>query len=160
MKTSIPFAGMIDSLKIFSSFDGCFYRVLQPGMLLFDSHFECGNLNSAYLVTSNRDSERASANHSHSFYDLYMNEDVTSAAGAQWFYFSVSGNRAKQKVTFSIRNFYKPESLFNEGMRPLVLSLKGATCKSGESRVGWTRYNPCMRCKVLSLNYTMFHNVV
>lgn len=108
-------------------------------MLLFDSHFECGNLNSAYLVTSTRDSERSTGAQSHAFYDLYMNEDVTNAAGAQWFYFSVSGNRAKQKVTFSIRNFYKPESLFNEGMRPLVLSLKGSTSKSGEKRKGWTR---------------------
>jgi hypothetical protein len=114
------------------------HSVLQPGMLLFDSHFECGNLHSAYLVTSNRDSDRAS--HSHTFYDLYMNEDVTTSAGAQWFYFSVSGNKAKQKVTFSIRNFYKQDSLFNEGMRPLVLSLKGRTTKSGEKRNGWTRY--------------------
>jgi hypothetical protein len=108
-------------------------------MLLFDSHFECGNLHSAFLVSSNRDSDRSSAAHSHAFYDMYMHEDVTNTAGAQWFYFSVSGNRAKQKVTFSIRNFYKPESLFNEGMRPLVLSLKGTTSKAGEKRKGWTR---------------------
>lgn len=109
-------------------------------MLLFDSHFECGNLHSAYLVTSNRDSDRSTSGaHLHSFYDLYMHEDVTAAAGAQWFYFSVSGNKLKQKVTFSIRNFYKQESLFNEGMRPLMLSLKGVTSKSGEKRQGWTR---------------------
>eukprot|EP00603_Paraphysomonas_imperforata_P015072 CAMPEP_0114457232 /NCGR_PEP_ID=MMETSP0104-20121206/4055_1 /TAXON_ID=37642 ORGANISM="Paraphysomonas imperforata, Strain PA2" /NCGR_SAMPLE_ID=MMETSP0104 /ASSEMBLY_ACC=CAM_ASM_000202 /LENGTH=1562 /DNA_ID=CAMNT_0001629769 /DNA_START=131 /DNA_END=4819 /DNA_ORIENTATION=+ len=114
-----------------------FSRVLQPGMLLFDSHFECGNLHSAYLVNSNRDSDRSS--HTHSFYDLYMHEDVTTSAGAQWFFFSVSGNKAKQKATFSIRNFYKQDSLFNEGMRPVVLSLKGSTTKSGEKRIGWTR---------------------
>lgn len=124
-------------------------------MLLFDSHFECGNLNSAYLVSSTRDSDRASGASSHAFYDLYMNEDVTSGAGApgaQWFYFSVSGNRARQKVTFSIRNFYKPESLFNDGMRPLVLSLKGTTDKNGEKRTGWTRY-----CEVNAFAHLSFY---
>ena len=110
-------------------------------MLLFDSHFEGGNLHSAYLVSSSRDSERSQSALSHSFYDLYMHEDVTNATGAQWFYFSVSGNKAKQKVTFSIRNFYKPDSLFNDGMRPLVLSLKGTTSKDGKKRKGWTRYD-------------------
>lgn len=112
-----------------------FSRILQPGTLIFNSHFECGNLHSAHKILPLTNPIGRSA---HSFYDLYMHEDVSSTSTtAQWFYFSVSGMQANElvmftalsnssnncaQVTFSVRNFAKPDSLFVRGMRPLMLS--------------------------------------
>jgi hypothetical protein len=73
-----------------------FTRILQPHHLVFNSHFESGNLHSAHIITR-QNSITAYSNHS--FYDLYMHEDINSLSGtAQWFYFSVQGMRANQTV--------------------------------------------------------------
>ena len=73
-----------------------FSRILQPGTLIFNSHFECGNLHSAHKINPINTIPCRSAR---SFYDLYMHEDVGSnSATAQWFYFSVSGMQALETV--------------------------------------------------------------
>ena len=98
-----------------------FARILKSDSLIFDSHFESGNLHSAYRVLNN-----ALDN-----YDLYMHDDINTTGHRQWFYFSVKNTKPGQRVTFNIRNYIKPDSLFNEGMRPVFLSTR-----SGR---GWTR---------------------
>lgn len=94
-----------------------FTRILVSDSLIFDSHFESGNLLSAYRVVS------ASRGPQH-VYDLYMHPDVNTKGHTQWFYFSVSNIKAGQEVTFTIRNFIKPDSLYNQGMQPLLYSTK------------------------------------
>ena len=64
-------------------------------------------------------------------YDLYMHNDVNTTQNTQWFYFGVSNMKAGTTVTFFIRNYSKPDSMFNEGMRPLLYSAK--------SNRGWVR---------------------
>jgi hypothetical protein len=73
-----------------------FSRILPPGAFVFNSHFESGNLHSAHLLQLKLNYPGKS---NHIFYDLYMHEDINSMSGtAQWFYFSVTGMRAKQPV--------------------------------------------------------------
>jgi hypothetical protein len=73
-----------------------FSRILPLGSYIFNSHFECGNLHSAHFLQLQGNYPGRS---SHLFYDLYMHEDINSLTGtAQWFYFSVTGMKAKQTV--------------------------------------------------------------
>jgi cytosolic carboxypeptidase protein 2/3 len=62
-----------------------------------------------------------------------MHEDVNSKGQNQWYYFSVSNMKAGQEYRLIIRNFAKSDSLYNMGLRPLMLSVKG---KRGWERCG------------------------
>lgn len=59
-------------------------------------------------------------------YDLLIQSDYNSQGYSQWYYFKVSNTRVDVKYTFNIYNFYKPDSLYNQGMRPLMYSTKKA----------------------------------
>ena len=60
-----------------------------------------------------------------------MHNDCFTHGHTQWFYFSVKNVVLGQAVIFNIKNFTKSESLFAEGMRPLLLSM--------QSKRGWVR---------------------
>lgn len=90
-----------------------FSRILPSDSLVFDSHFESGNLNSAYRVIGEDTQKFRGA-----IYELYMHNDLEKPGQMQWFYFSVANARVGQEVKFVIRNFMKADSLYNEGMRP------------------------------------------
>lgn len=80
----------------------------RPG-LTFDSLFESGNLDRVDHVGPDE-------------YELYMRVDTNSNGHSNWFYFKVSNNQAGLKVKFTICNFTKPQSLYQKGMKPYVLS--------------------------------------
>lgn len=90
--------------------------------LVFESRFECGNLSMAAKVSENH-------------YNLLLQNDINSKGHTQWFFFSVE-NTAKNLVKFTILNFAKPDSLFNEGMQLLIYSLKE---NEEFSNAGWKR---------------------
>lgn len=77
--------------------------------LRFNSKFECGNLQKAIMV-------------SESLYTLYLEKEPGNVC-LQWYYFEVR-NQKPLTVTFKIMNLGKFESLYNEGMKPLVRSKK------------------------------------
>ena len=77
-----------------------------PHDLCFDSTFESGNLDKVAKVT---DCE----------YDLYMRADANTRGHHQWYYFSVLPHR-EVEAKFHILNFTKNESLYSQGMHPLV----------------------------------------
>ncbi len=80
-----------------------FTRILTPDTLLFNSHFESGNLYSAHRLFPQSDT----INNSHQFYDLYLHEDINSAKGnIQWFYFAVSNMKARQSVSNDCIDIY------------------------------------------------------
>jgi hypothetical protein len=121
-----------------------FARILVSDSLIFDSHFESGNLHSAFRVIPSSSAHGSGATAALSLsntsvkatenlhtYDLYMHNDCFTMGHTQWFYFSVKNVTVGQVVVFNIRNFSKPDSLFNEGMKPLIYSSK--------SKRGWTR---------------------
>lgn len=90
--------------------------------LIFESRFECGNLAKAVRV-------------GRWDYELYLRHDLYTQKHTQWFYFSVQNMRAGQTYRFTIINLYKPSSLYNEGMQPLMYSDK----KGNMMGVGWRR---------------------
>ena len=92
------------------------------GGLLFESRFESGNLRRAVHVNGNE-------------YDLLLNWDHGTRGHTQWFFFSVAAAHVGEKYIFNIVNFCKPQSLYKNGMRPLVYSAAAAT-KLGH---GWAR---------------------
>lgn len=92
--------------------------------LIFESRFECGNLKKAILTTEDE-------------YDLYLKNDYNSQGYGQWFFFKVTNTKVNKTYTFNIVNHFKPDSLHNQGMKPLMYSAKRAKLEGcGWHRVG------------------------
>lgn len=78
--------------------------------LSFDDDFESGNLQKVIRVDSNE-------------YDLELRPDQGDRGNrTMWFYFQITNIPAPGKYTFNILNLVKPESLYNEGLKPCVYS--------------------------------------
>ncbi|XP_073965826.1 nna1 carboxypeptidase isoform X2 [Choristoneura fumiferana] len=90
--------------------------------LRFESRFESGNLAKAIKITS-------------AYYELHLRTDLYTNRHMQWFYFKVTNTKKQTTYRFSIVNLSKAESLYNEGMRPLLYSTKDANLHS----IGWRR---------------------
>ena len=112
-----------------------------PDILKFDSKFECGNLHKAVRLSKND-------------YLLILDKDSENAIN-QWYYFSVTSTFVGE-VTFKIINLGKFGSLYNQGMLPLIKSLK----KGGDWFRGGTniKYFPTAvsgyeGCYTLAFNY-------
>ena len=90
--------------------------------LLFESRFECGNLQRAVQVGEK-------------VYELHLQHDTNTMGNTQWFYFRVSNGLPGQKYVFRIVNLGKKDSLYSSGMRPLVLSMN----QLNSSGRGWHR---------------------
>ncbi|CAK1551904.1 unnamed protein product [Leptosia nina] len=90
--------------------------------LRFESRFESGNLAKAIKITS-------------AYYELHLRTDLYTNRHVQWFYFRVTNTKKQMMYRFSIVNLSKPDSLYNEGMRPLLYSTKDAQLHS----IGWRR---------------------
>lgn len=101
-----------------------FYTLKSPEdrTLLFESRFESGNLALAGKMNDNE-------------YKLVLQNDTNSNGHTQWFYFRVGNTAAGHRVTFHILNFGKSDSLFNYGMKVLVLS----TLNHQKAGFSWTR---------------------
>ena len=82
----------------------------QERLLQFDSNFESGNLDSAYLVNENT-------------YNLLCKVDTNTKGNTYWFYFKVLRWRSGQTVTFGLLNVARDVSPFyDNGMNILVRS--------------------------------------
>jgi hypothetical protein len=90
--------------------------------LIFESRFESGNLRRAIQIYPGE-------------YDLILRPDINTRGHTQWYYFSVSNMRKGRKYKFNIINMMKPDSVYNQGLRPLVYSNREAELKG----VGWYR---------------------
>ncbi|XP_016969324.1 cytosolic carboxypeptidase Nna1 isoform X3 [Drosophila rhopaloa] len=90
--------------------------------LEFESRFESGNLAKAVQITP-------------TYYELYLRPDLYTSRSKQWFYFRVRRTRRKMLYRFSIVNLVKSDSLYNDGMQPVMYSTLGAKDKSE----GWRR---------------------
>ncbi|KYN37082.1 Cytosolic carboxypeptidase NnaD [Trachymyrmex septentrionalis] len=90
--------------------------------LQFESRFESGNLGKVVKITD-------------TYYQLYLRRDLYTQRHTQWYYFRVSNTRSRLTYRFSIVNMCKEESLYNEGLKPLLYSTEDARTRS----VGWRR---------------------
>jgi cytosolic carboxypeptidase protein 2/3 len=57
-------------------------------------------------------------------YDLILKYDYLTSNYTQWYFFKVSNTRKDAVYKFNIINLIKPESSYNEGMKPLLYSVK------------------------------------
>ena len=104
----------------------------------FDSEFESGNLLHAI--------QRGEAE-----YDLCLRADLHTPGHTQWFYFAVSHTHSPNvvsraadngvptppvKIKFNIVNLTKPDSIFNQGMKPVIYSVNSASKGQGWIRSG------------------------
>ncbi|CAF3989111.1 unnamed protein product [Rotaria magnacalcarata] len=108
--------------------DGCrqagvIIRNSEDTTVLFESRFESGNLMKAVQVGEYE-------------YELYLRYDLYTKRNTQWFYFRLQNIRANKRYRFTIVNFFKPTSLYNNGMKPLMYSVSDADDKG----IGWRRW--------------------
>ena len=105
------------------------YTLVTPltNCLRFDSKFESGNLHKAIKVSDDE-------------YTLLLDYDIGTKGHTQWFYFAVRNEKPGLRVRFSIVNLMKYDSLYNNGMKPLVKSGK----KEKREGVGWHRACDCV----------------
>jgi hypothetical protein len=87
--------------------------------LRFDSRFESGNLRKAVMVSECE-------------YDLYLEYDLETQGHTQWYYFNVESYKQNHRVRLNIVNLMKYESLYNNGLKPVIFSKK-------DSHLGWHR---------------------
>lgn len=90
--------------------------------LNFEARFESGNLRKVFWKGNQE-------------YDLILSPDINSKTHTQWFYFQVSGMEAGVPYVFNTVNMEKPTSQFNEGMCPVMFSVRNHK----EKKQGWTR---------------------
>ncbi|XP_039961187.1 uncharacterized protein LOC120775195 isoform X4 [Bactrocera tryoni] len=90
--------------------------------LEFESRFESGNLAKAVMITQ-------------TYYELHLRSDLYTSRSKQWFYFRVRRTRKNVIYRFSIVNLVKSDSLYNDGMRPLMYS----TISAKQINEGWRR---------------------
>jgi predicted adenine nucleotide alpha hydrolase (AANH) superfamily ATPase len=80
--------------------------------LVFDSRFESGNLRKAAKVNNIE-------------YNLWLENDFNTKGHTQWYYFKVSYKAEKPaKISFNMLNLAKTWSLYKQGMKPCIFSLK------------------------------------
>lgn len=113
--------------------------------LVFESRFESGNLRRAIQVYEHE-------------YDLILRPDINTRGHTQWFYFAIRNARRGVRYKLNIINLVKPDSLYQQGMRPLMYSAREAAA-SGAS---WRRagdsicyYQNAIKRKGASCYYTL-----
>eukprot|EP00899_Mesostigma_viride_P023438 jgi/Mesvir1/4279/Mv22237-RA.1 len=90
------------------------HAALECPPLLWESRFESGNLRRAVRV---QDRE----------YDLVLREDTNDPMlHFQWFFFAVANAVPGKRYRFNVVNMGKKDSLYNEGLRPLMWKQESA----------------------------------
>ncbi|CAI2382279.1 unnamed protein product [Moneuplotes crassus] len=123
LRRNIMNTGLPKLDKIYTSLNP--YYVLQgeeDTTLIFESRFESGNLRKAVQLSEFE-------------YDLFLRNDYNSQGYIQWYFFKCSNIKEGVKYTFHLKNFFKSDSLYNQGMKPLIYSKK----KQEEDGIGWYR---------------------
>ncbi|GIY30058.1 hypothetical protein CDAR_445291 [Caerostris darwini] len=111
-----------NSGSLFNNDNQRIYSEKQLDHLHFEARFESGNLRKVFWKGGLE-------------YDLILNPDINSKCHIQWFYFEVSGMKANCRYTFNIINMEKSSSQFNEGMCPVMFSVRDHI----ERKQGWIR---------------------
>lgn len=93
--------------------------------MIFESRFESGNLRRAVKIGESE-------------YNLILKYDHNTTVYTQWFYFKLTNVKKFTTYKFNIVNLMKPDSSYNQGMKPLFYSKKEAEGSEGQG-IGWYR---------------------
>ena len=102
--------------------------------LIFESKFESGNLQIAYL-TERKDEEGSITDIDK--YQLFLSNDTNTTGYNQWFFFRVSNTKKGKKVNFSIMNLLRKRSKYQNGIKIWYYSKK----ENIENNIGWHHTN-------------------
>lgn len=111
--------------------------------MIFNSCFESGNLDCVIKVQQTE-------------FDLFLRIDSNTRGHAQWFYFSVQNGKKLGNYTFNICNVTKPNTLYEQGMRPYVFSKK----KHEKSGRKWEQDGANVELVERKLRYSLIEEVM
>ena len=95
------------------------YTLVVPcNSLRFNAKFESGNLSKAIRISEDE-------------YELRLEYDWETKGFTQWYYFAATTYKPCHRVRFSITNLMKYESLYNNGLQPLVKTASQPWHRSG-----------------------------
>ena len=100
-------------------------------ILIFESRFESGNLQLAYLTDSPYYDDE-SFNEIEK-YQLFLHNDTNTTGYNQWFFFRVSNTKKGKKVNFSIMNLLRKKTRYSNGLKIWFYSKK----LNEEKNIGW-----------------------
>ena len=81
----------------------------------FESNFECGNLQLAYLINDSKKKNEekininfnGNNNNEIDNYQLFLQNDTNTMGYSQWFFFRIKNGKKNQKITLNIMNFQR-----------------------------------------------------
>ena len=109
----------------------------------FESNFECGNLQLAYLISSSKEIKEESfffnsfSNNEIDTYQLFLQNDTNTTGYSQWFFFRVMNGKKNQKINMNIMNFQRKTTKYSNGIKLWYYSKK----KNEEKKIGWHHTN-------------------
>ena len=89
--------------------------------LIFESKFESGNLQLAYLTEQYDDEEN---NEKIDKYQLFLHNDTNTIGYTQWFFFKVKNMKKDKTINFSILNLLRPKTKYSNGIKIWIFSQK------------------------------------
>ena len=107
----------------------------------FESNFECGNLQLAYLINSNKENKEKSFfnnnNNDIDHYQLFLQNDTNTTGYSQWFFFRIKNGKKNQKINLSIMNFQRKTTKYSNGIKIWYYS----KMKNVEKKISWHHTN-------------------
>ena len=123
---------------------------------IFESHFESGNLQLAYIIKDLEDKENKENNNNNSNinnasditclnnslnidndnidrYELFLHNDTNTLGYTQWFFFRISNVKKGKTLNFNIMNFLRKTTKYSNGMKIWVYSRKNSEI----NKIGW-----------------------
>ena len=83
----------------------------------FESNFESGNLQLAYLINSQEEELNSIENNNKSReinnYQLFLQNDTNTNGHTQWFFFRITNGKKGQKIKLNIMNSKKENKIFS-----------------------------------------------
>ena len=106
--------------KLFPVYSCNNYLLVPEGSIIFNSRFECGNLEEVVLIGENE-------------YNLLVRPDTSTAKYSQWFYFCARNTHKRTTVKLNIINLRKNLISYSDGMMPSVYSKE----KERNKKITW-----------------------
>ena len=114
----------------------------------FESNFECGNLQLAYLINYSKENNEEKRNTNFNFnginynneidnYQLFMHNDTNTIGYSQWFFFRIKNGKKNKKINLNIMNFQRKATRYSNGIKVWYYSTK----KNEENNCGWNHTN-------------------
>ena len=105
-------------------------NIAPENILSFESRFESGNLQLAYLTDSLAEENNTSNIEK---YELFLHNDTNTTGYTQWFYFRVTNTNKDKRVNLAIMNLLRKRTKYSNGIKIWCYSKK----KFDQENIGW-----------------------